>query len=573
MAFDGVFAKKTVEELNVAIDCHIDKIYQPSKDELVLLLRKKGFVKKLLLSAKIGSARVCFTETKYENPPVPPMFCMLIRKHFLAAKLIKINQTELERVVEFYFQTTNEMGDIINPKIVCELIGNKANIVLVGENGRIIDAVRRSSIEDSARIIQPGAIYSYPDSQGKLNLLNTELSAIIDAIKKNSSLTLSSSLLRTLDGASPLVCREIAFLSGGDELVEECDFDRLFKVLSSLKNDILIKNNPVLLLKDGEVFDFTYTEITQYGDSIKNERYESFSGLLDAFYQKREASARIKLAAGDILRLTNNLISRAEKRRRLRLEDLSKCENREQLRIYGELLKANLYALKSGASFAEVQNYYDEELKLVRIPLNPALSPANNAAKYFKDYKKTYTAEQTLLKLISDDEAEIGYLETVLDAINRAETLADIAEIRTELLEEGYLNAKKQNSKPKKIDAKGFKEYQSVEGYRILVGKNNRQNDYLTTKFASKNDLWFHTKNIPGSHVLVLSNGAEVSDETILFAARLAAENSKASSSSNVAVDYTQVKNVKKPSGAKAGMVIYTTNKTVFVTPLKEEKE
>lgn len=572
MPFDGAFAYKIGKELSLAVDCHIDKIYQPSRDELVFLLRKKGFVKRLLISAKSGGARVCFTEEKFENPAVPPMFCMLVRKHFSSAKLIAVKQKGLERIIELCFDATNEMGDRVNVSIVCELIGNRTNIILVGEGGRIIDAVRRSDIEENARLIQPGALYEYPQNQGKLDIFETEIELLSDKILSQKEQPLSMAVLNCVDGLSPIVCREIAFMvTGSDELALNSNRQKLIDVLSGIRETLKTGGIPTLLLKgNGELFDFTFLPVNQYGSMMSSKEFSGYSELLDEFYSKREAAARLKVLSSDVLKLVNNLYVRAQKRLSLRLNDLKKCENREQLRIYGELLKANLHNLTQGATFAKVQNYYDENLELIKIPLNPALSPSNNAAKYFKDYKKTYTAEQTLLELTQKDREEISYLESVLDSLSRAETTEDLKQIRAELSDEGYLKQQKGQKTSKKEDATGFKEYKSIEGYRILVGKNNKQNDYLTTKLAAKNDLWFHTKNIAGSHVLVLSNGGEVSDQTIIFAARLAAKNSKAALSSGVAVDYTPVKYVKKPNGAKAGMVIYTTNKTVFVTPDEE---
>ena len=283
----------------------------------------------------------------------------------------------------------------------------------------------------------------------------------------------------------------------------------------------------------------------------------------------KDTTARITAAAHDIIKLLNNLTVRTEKKLSRRLQELKKCENRDDFRIYGELLKANIHLIKAGSTVASVPNYYDPEMKEINIPLNPAISPAANADKYFKEYKKTYTAEQTLTALTEQDKTELLYFDSVKESIDRCRTLSDLKEIREELANGGYI--KRQNIQRKKNDSVSFKEYTSNEGYRILVGKNNTQNDYITTKLASKNDVWFHVKNIPGSHVVVFSGGEELSDETVLFAAGLAASNSKASDSSQVPVDYTPVKFVKKPSGSKPGMVIYTTNKTVYVTPIKED--
>lgn len=548
MAFDGAFLHKVIAEIKGAIDCHIDKIYQPSRDELVFSLRKKGFSKKLLISAKAGAQRVHFTENKYENPATPPMFCMLMRKYLSAARLVDITQPDLERVAIFVFSTSNEMGDIVEIKLVCELIGGKANIILVNSDGKIIDALRHSSVEAGGRLILPTATYTLPEKIEKLNPLL--LSA--KEIELNAE---NRSLLSTIEGFSPLICREI----------EECDNKSI--ALEKVLTDIKINNTPILLYNpQGEPLDFTYTEIKQYGEEYKNTIFESFSALLDGFYTEKETVSRINTAARDIIKLITSLKNRAEKRLAMRLNDLKKCENRENLRIYGELIKANLFQIEKGATVARVPNYYSENMEIISIPLDASLSPQNNANKYFKEYKKTYTAEQTLKELTQKDSEEIIYLESVLDSIERSTSLLDIAQIREELTEAKYI--KSQVSRKKQTqNTNTFKECTSIEGYKILIGKNNRQNDYLTTVLASKTDLWFHVKNIPGSHVIVFSGGNVVSEETVLQAALLAAENSKAAKSSNVAVDYTPIKYVKKPSGAKPGMVIYTTNKTVYVTP------
>lgn len=569
MAFDGCFLHKIETELKSACECHIDKIYQPSRDELVFLLRKKGFVKRLLITVKPGTARIHFTENKYENPQVPPMFCMLIRKYLSAGRLVDVFQPGLERVLELIFSSSNEMGDIVNLRLVCEFIGNQANIILVNENGIIIDSLRHSDIETCSRLIQPGAVYEYPESQNKLNPLTVGIDEIVNTvIDKNQEL--SKALLNTVSGFSPIICREIEYACITQPNIFEIDINKFKTALSKVINSIEFENTPILLKDNNSApFDFTYTDINQYGNGFTKQTFECFSHLLDEFYTSRENIMRIRHSAHDIIKLVNNLRSRTEKKLALRLLDLKKCENREDLRIYGELLKANLYSIKNGSSSAEVQNYYDDNLNTVKIPLNPALSPAKNAEKYFKDYKKTYTAEKTLTELTNADKEELIYFDSVLDSISRSSTIAEIKEIREELSEAGYIKSNDKQRK-KSTAPTSYKEYTSSEGFRILVGKNNKQNDYITTNLAAKNDLWFHVKNIPGSHVVVFCHGEEVSDETILFSAQLAASNSKASSSSQVPVDYTFIKNVKKPNGAKPGMVIYTTNKTVYITPEKD---
>ena len=554
MAFDGVFLHKIANELNSAVDTHIDKIHQPSKDELVFVLRKKGFMKKLLITVKPGNSRIHFTENKYENPLTPPNFCMLLRKYLSSAKLIYVNQPSLERIVELVFSATNEMGDIIKLTLICEFIGNKSNVILVNDNGKIIDALRHSDVENSERLILPGAVYEYPAKPDKLNPLTSKTEEILDNINSN----VSSSLLKKVEGFSPLICREIEYRA--ETLGIHSAYNQVFK-------EIFESNTPYLVLTpDSNLFDFCSCRITQYGKDYVNQSFSTFSQLLDEFFKAKDIAARIQGSAHDIIKLVNNLIARTEKKLANRLIELEKCKDRENFRIYGELIKANLHNIKSGSEFCEVVNYYDENLNTVKIPLNPALSPSKNADKYFKDYKKTYTAEQQLTKLTQNDREELVYLDSVIDSINRSTTLSEINEIREELSISGYLK-KRDTKKPLKQKISEFIEEKSIEGYRILIGKNNIQNDYITTKIASKNDLWFHTKNIPGSHVVVLCEGKEVSDETIILAATLAAKNSKAANGEKVPVDYTAVRFVKKPSGAKPGMVIYTTNKTVFVTP------
>ncbi len=560
MAFDGGFSHTVTNELRQAVDCHVDKIYQPARDVLVLSLRKKGFVKRLVLSAASGTARVHFTEQKYENPETPPMFCMLARKIFSSARLTSVEQKGLERVIEFTFNTTNEMGDRTEPKIICELIGNSSNIILVGDDGKIYDAVHRSDIEKSDRLILSGAVYRYPESQNKINILNADIKEIANKVLDCKDVDLSQALLQTLEGVSPLVCRELA-LGLTDASQEE-----ITRILQKLKDGILSGEFVMLLKPDNTPADFCYMPIAQYGSLYTAKSFGNPSELLDAFYYERENAARIHKASSDITKLLSNLITRANRRMAIRQKELSDNRDREDLRINGELIKANLYAIAPGSNVARVQNYYDENLSEVEIPLDPALSPQQNAAKYFKDYKRSCAAVQSLGALIEKDIQEIEYLESVSESLARCKTLSDISEIRQELSLGGYVKqtAKKQ---PRKKTQPQFTEYTSQEGYRIIVGKNNLQNDYITCSLAGKNDMWFHTKNIHGSHVVVLCDGQELSDETITFAAQLAAKNSKAANSSNVPVDYTPIKYVKKPSGAKAGMVIYTTNKTIFVTP------
>lgn len=546
MALDGVLIKNLVGELNSAAGAHIDKIHQPSADELVLVLRKPNFNKRLVICTRTAQQRLHFSTLKQDNPDKPPMFCMLLRKYVGSGRILSITQPDFERLVEITFSSLNEMGDVITPRLIVELISASPNVILVAENGKIIDALKRSSIEAGGRLIQPGATYVYPEAQNKIAPVAENL-PILSSLGDSSE----RGLLASVAGFSPLVCREIA--EGYITITQA--------VQAAAKGEAyLIKN------QNGEPMDFSYLPIKQYG--YQTEKFGSISELLDSFYAEKATIQHLKQRSQDVERKLSNLSSRISRRMHLRKLDLEKCKDREQLRISGELIKANLHLIKSGSSSVTVPNFYDENLAEIKISLNPALSPQANAAKYFKDYKKANTAEQTLLELIEADEKELSYIESVSFALSRAETVADIAEIRDELAEAGYIRAPKdsRNKKP----AATLQEFVSPSGYKVLVGKNNRQNDLLTTKIASKGDMWFHTKNIAGSHVIIACEGAEPTKEDIIFAATLAVKNSKAHSSAQVPVDYTRVKFVKKPAGAKAGMVIYTTNSTVYVTPKED---
>lgn len=571
MAFDGGFIKKLTAELNEAVDCHIDKAYQPSRDELVFLLRKKGFAKRLLMSARPNCSRVNFTETKPENPAVPPNFCMLLRKHFSGAKIIFVSQPEMERIIEFSFEATNEMGDRVNPKIICELIGNQSNVIMLGDDGRIIDALRRSDVETAKRLIVPGAKYEYPEALSKKNILDYPPQEIVRFIRELPEMPLWKAILTVADGLSPLICRELCHRAfGNDVLNTEIKEEPLIKEIENLISVLRGKGTPVMLLDSNSCpKEFSFYPITQYGGLYNFKQYESYSELLDAFYSEKDTMSRIARASGDLSRLVNNLIARANKRLNLRLKELNQCKDREHLRIYGELIKANLHLIPSGVSSVRVPNFYDENMAEIEIPLDITMSPQNNAAKYFKEYKKSYSAEQSLTALTAKDREEIAYLETVLLGLSKCTETSEIAQIREELLLSGYIKAKNTVNK-KKPSALKIEENISPDGFKVLVGKNNMQNDYITTRIAEKTDIWFHTKEIHGSHVVVKSDGKELPQSTVIFAARLAAKNSKAKDSSNVPVDYTLIKFVKKPSGAKPGMVIYTTNKTVFVNPNEE---
>lgn len=571
MPLDGAFLYKLKNEIDCSIGAHLDKIYQPSRDELVFLLRSKEGTKRLLISAKPGSARVHFTASKPENPPSPPMFCMLLRKYLGSARLVATEQTELERVLTLVFSSTNEMGDVIYPRLICELIGSQPNIIFTDQDGIILDAVRKSDLEANTRIIQPGARYTPPAPTDKADILTEKTDALTSLILSKSELPLWKAVLDTLGGLSPLVAREVALRIAGDfekpvHALSQGERMNITGTLNSLLRDITENSCPVVLTdQKGVPKDFSFTPIKQYHPTYSEKAYPSFGEALDAFYRDKDNAERIHRAAQDIFKLLSLLITRTERKTALRKKDLLSCADREKYRIYGELLKANLYSVTPGSTFVCLQNYYDENMSEIKIPLDPALSPAANADRYFKEYKKSYTAEKMLTRLIEEDEKDLAYLDSVLDSLSRAQSLSELSEIREELILGGMIRADKK-AKPKK-ETHNFREYTSPAGNKILVGKNNRQNDRLTLNVASKGDIWFHTKNIPGSHTVLLCNGKEVDEEELIFAAKIAAYHSKAQNSSGVPVDYTYIKYVKKPAGAKPGMVIFSGEKTLYVTP------
>ncbi len=553
MPFDGIFMSNVCRELSAAIGSRVDKIYQPTREDIVLSLSSRGFKKKLLISVSGVGARIQFTEYTFENPATPPMFCMLMRKHFSNAKLEAIDQNGLDRVITLRFSAFNELGDEVELSIVTELFGRRSNIILTCD-GRIMDAVRRSDPEAEGRLILPGAKYELPEPQNKLSLLECDDAKIIHSMALENA-----SFNDTLDGVSPLISRELEELSSKNGV---------HKALSDVR-EYAQKGVPTMLLKGGSPTEFTYMPITQYGEAIQSVQCGSFSELLDSFYGQRQKNDDIRRRTHDLRKLINALTERTARRIEKQRGELSRCDDMEKLRVFGELLKANLYAVQPGATFAELPNYYDPECALIRVPLKPELSPSQNAQRYFKEYRKANTARDMLTRLIAEGERELVYLGSVSDELNRAESERELAEIRTELEVAGYIrvirSAKQKNQKP--LPPLRFC---SDDGFDIWVGRNNRQNDELTLKVAAKSDIWLHTKGIHGTHTVISANGREVPNSTILQAAILAAYHSDGKQSSSVPVDYCPIRNIKKPSGSPAGMVIYDNYRTVYVTPDEE---
>ena len=575
MALDGILLNLAKREI---LDCaqfgRVEKIHQPSREELVIHLRTKSGAKKLLLSVRANSPRIHFTQHAPENPATPPMFCMLMRKRLVNASLIDIRQSELDRVLYIDFDATNEIGDRVKLTLSIEIMAKHSNIILFDEEGKIIDALKRVDLSQSTvRQILPGFRYTSPPPQNKLNILEHSTDNIISQIKTFETKTLSSAILSSLQGVSPLTSRELAgeFSEHFVDEVSDTGFEELKKRIDNLRQIVEYGNAVAFMLKDetGKPVDFSFMPINQYGTKYTSEEKSSFSELLDEFYFECDRLDRTRQKAQDLVKFLGSAIARISKKISLQQAELRQCADREQLRISAELINANLYRLKKGAAFYDLENYYDEN-KIIRIKADPSKTPAANAQKYFKDYRKAKTAEAMLTELIEQGQNDLQYLETVADSLDRASTQAEIEEIRNELVVSGFMKFKKKNNQkqPKLLPPM---EYMTTDGFRVLVGRNNMQNDKLSLKTASKSDMWLHTQKFPGSHVVIISDNKEISDDAIVEAAEIAAYHSKARDAKLVPVDYTYVKHLKKPQGAPPGKVIYHVYYSVNVTPNKEK--
>ncbi len=560
MALDGIMLSMIKNELlSVLKDAHINQIHQPSKDELVINFRTKDGAKKLFMSCRADCARVHLTDFSIENPPVPPMLCMLLRKRLCGAKLLSITQPQFERILFFEFEATNEIGDRERLTLCLEIMGRYSNIILVDEKNLVVDAVKRIDITmTNERVVLPKIEYILPTPQDKLNILEDSVTDIVSAVE-DSEKSLDKAILGAIQGVSPIICREIEHRVFSGSTLE--------KEVENLKKAVLNNGTPTIVFKaDNTPFDIAFMDITQYGDAQKTEIFSDYSSMLDAFYSKRDMAVRMKSRSQDLHKLVSNAIERLSKKINIQQQELKKCADREPLRIKGDLLQANLYRIQKGALFVEVENFYEENSPLMRIVLDPSITPAQNAQKFYKAYAKAKTAEQMLKVQIEKAQAELFYMLSVQDFLFRAQSDKDLSQIRAELVEQGYIKEKK-GAKLKAPKALPPLEFKTSDGFTVLVGRNNKQNDVLTLKTAGKSDYWFHTKEIHGSHTIVLTGGREISETAILEAAQICAYHSKAKDSSQVPVDYTIVKNVSKPSGAKPGKVIYVSYNTVYVTP------
>ena len=576
MPLDAICLGAVTNELNTVLTgCRIEKVYQPDRDEIVIQTRGQGGARRLLVSIAAGTPRVHFIETARENPAVPPMFCMLLRKHVQGAKIAAVTQPAVERMLSIELDTTDEMGVACKKHLICELMGKHSNVVLCGEDNRIIDAMRRVDGDLSGkRQVLPGLFYRLPPAQEKLAPSSLDRAALESALAAAPEESQADKwLLDTFGGLSPLICRELAFRAGGAtdarlHQMGEGGRSRLLDELEGLLRSVQENSfTPVMLEKEGHPSDFTFQPISQYGPAVSCVPFPSFSALLDRFYEQRENQERVHQRGQDLIRSVTNARDRAARKIGLQEQELAATRDRERLRQFGDIITSNLHAMEKGMSRLTAADFYDPECPQIHIPLDPLLTPQQNAAKYYKEYNKAKTAESILTLQLEKGRRDLDYLNSVLEAIALAEGERDLQEIRQELTDTGYLRRpSKARDRGKRVASKPM-EFRSSSGLRISVGKNNTQNDLLTTKQAFKSDLWFHTQKIHGSHVILWTEGGQPDLTSIQEAAQLAAWFSQGRASGKVAVDYTPVKYVKKPGGARPGMVVYTTYETAYVAP------
>ncbi|EOD01305.1 Rqc2 family fibronectin-binding protein [Caldisalinibacter kiritimatiensis] len=581
MSLDGIVVRAISYELkNKILNGKIDKVYQPEKDEVLLNIRNYGSNMKLLMSANNNNPRVHLVNSTKPNPQTPPMFCMLLRKHLQGGKIIGVKQISMERILIIEVENLDELGNIATKQLIIEIMGRHSNIIFVDKKSKtVIDAIKRIGNDiSSVRQVLPGFNYELPPSQDKVNPLDATKNTFKEKLdSSNGGTPIYKFLYKTFLGLSPLIGREICNKADIDNstVIDELDSEstnNLYNSFSSIMLDINSnKYTPNIVIDENynKLTAFSAVPITQYSN-LKNIYFDSISETLEFFYTVRDKKQRLNQKSTELKKMINLKLDRNQKKLGKQKQELHQAEKREKYKIYGDLLTANIYRITDKMECIEVENFYSSDMEKIKIKLDPRLSPSQNAQKYYKKYNKLKNAYEEVSKQIEKTTEEIEYLENVLVSIENCSDVDELEEIKEELINEGYLKKKKKN-KSKKIIASKPRHFISTDGFDIYVGKNNKQNDYLTLKFADKEDIWLHTKDIPGSHVIIKSKGKEIPEQTIKEAALIAAFYSKGNMSSNVPVDYTERKNVRKPNGAKPGMVIYDNNSTIYVTPKSEE--
>ena len=563
MAFDGIITYAEANELSQRITLgKIEKVYQPGSEELLVHIHTSRGNVRLFMSCNSQSARVCLTEGSYTNPDQPPAFCMLLRKHLQGGRITAVRQKDAERIIEIDIEAQNEMGFSVCRRLIVEIMAKHSNIVLVDlESGKIIDSIKRISIDvNRYRQLLPGVIYQYPPEQDKtpFNKVTAD----------TGLLCTERGIMSTVSGISPAIAREMIAGCGEDaSLYSSAPAERLVQIVSSVADDSL---SPRVYLDDaGNPREFHITDLSEY-EGLEVLRFDSVSECIDYYFSNRETSNLVRQKSMPLMKSAQAALDKALLKKKKLSEDLLSAENSDKYRLYGELLTANIHMVKPGDRKVTVTNYYDGSL--IDIPLDEKLGASANAQRYFKKYSKARTAIHEKQSQLEDNEKDIEYLSSVIQNIEAADSVPLLESIRDELEQTGYVRRRAKASQRKRKAAKPEPlRYTLSDGTEVLVGRNNIENDWLTMKFASKTDVWMHTKDIPGSHLIVrLDNGRSLQDlpaELIYEAASIAAYHSKASGGDNVPVDYVPVRYVKKPAGSKPGMVIFTHNQTVYVKP------
>ena len=564
MAFDAVLLGAVLQEIRQkAAGARVEKIHQPSRDTVLLHLRCEGSREKLLFAANPTAPRLHLTSASPENPDQPPMFCMLLRKHLMGARLAAVTQPPMERAATFFFDCTDEMGYPVQKRLVAELMGRTCNLYLLGPDGRIVDCLRRIGLDESARRqALPGLYYQEPEPVSKADPRTADFAELLN---RPGADVLSQRLMDALGGLSPLVCREAALFAAGDTeaRLENRDLSEIARRLRVWFDQWLTHPAPYLYCQGDTPKAFAFCPIREYGECTPAD---SFHALLDAFYTVRDRKDAMRQKGQAVRKTVTNLIQRLLRKQAAQEKELTATYDRDRLRQLGDIVTANLHQIRKGQTVLQAEDFYDEAMPIIDIPISPMLSPQQNAAKFYKDYTRMKNAQRELTHQLEIGEQELFYLQSVLEELNRAETEQELEEIRQELVAGGYLRPETGKRRMKQAKSAPHR-FMSSDGLPIYVGRNNRQNDELTFRLARKDDLWLHAQKIHGSHVIIACAGADVPDQTITEAAQLAAFYAQSSDSQNVPVDVTPVKQIKKPNGAKPGMVIYHTYRTVYVNP------
>jgi predicted ribosome quality control (RQC) complex YloA/Tae2 family protein len=566
MAFDAGMVLAIASELDSRIvGARVEKVHQPERDEIVLLLHVGRENLRLVISASPSNPRIHLSTVSKENPSAPPMFCTMLRKYLTGAKVLSVRTLGFERIIFIDFEAHDDLGYPFKVTLVAEIMGKYSNIIFChGDNMKILGAVRPVDFTTSrVRQVLSGMLYEAPPAQDKKNPLTETREAFLNSVCESEKRP-DKFITDTYLGISSLVAREIAHRSeeSGETLCDE--FFRFVDILKSRDFRAVM-----IVDENSRPVEYCFFDIMQYS-GMKKVYFDSISQLIETFFSSRDNSERVKQRDADIFKVLTNTKARLEKKTAIQLSELEECEKKEEMRKHGELITANIYMLKKGMAHAKVIDYYEEDTPEIMIPLDTRLTPAQNAQAYFKKYTKMKNAELEISKQLENTEREVAYIDSVLDSLSRASGQSELDEIRRELAEAGYSSVQKQNHS-KKLQSTGKPiEYITSGGYRLLCGKNNLQNDYITTKLAEKSDWWFHIKGAPGSHVIMFASGEEPSAKDFTEAATVAAYNSSLSDGKNVSVDYTLVKHIKKPSASKPGFVTYTTYWSAVVTPDKE---